>query len=72
MSRDKQIEEMAKEICAKCKSDTGCSRKICTMAYREAEHLFDKDYCKASEVALEDLETKPLILITNSISSLML
>lgn len=56
MTENKQIEEMAKEICAKCKFDTGCSRKICTMAYREAEFLVELGYAKASDVAREIFE----------------
>lgn len=48
MSKE-QIEEMAKEICSKCKSDTECKRVICTMAYREAEYLYGKGYRKKSE-----------------------
>ena len=62
MNKEKQIEEMAKEICAKCKSDTGCKRKICTMAYREAEHLVSIGYRKASDVARGIFEEIEIVL----------
>ena len=63
MSREKQVEEIAKIICAKCKSDTACERVICTMAYREAEELHQKGYRKSEEVAREIFEEIEEIVI---------
>ena len=55
MNRDKQIEEIAKEICKCCNSDAPCINVkksiICDDAYKEATALYNAGYRKASEVA---------------------
>ena len=56
MSREKQIEEMAKEICAVCHAYKNCVNTTpCTMAYKEAEELYkDKGYRKQEWISVED------------------
>ena len=52
MSRDKQIEEMASVLMSKCDSEIDCSKKAdCDLC--RAEHLYEKGYRKASDVAEE-------------------
>ena len=57
---NKQIEEIAREVCAICSSDGDCNSflksVICHSAYLEAEHLYNAGYRKASEVAREIFE----------------
>lgn len=59
MSRDKQIEEMARDLCnATQKTNQGCNsicypRGMCAHCKVMAEHLYDAGYRKASEVAEE-------------------
>lgn len=48
-SKEKQIEEMAKEICIKCKDITYCSHEKCTMCYKVAEELISQGYRKLLE-----------------------
>lgn len=46
--RDKQIEEMATVLMAKCDSEVDCSKKAdCDMC--RAEHLYEKGYRKISD-----------------------
>lgn len=52
-SRDKQIEEMAKDICIECPFIKCIPCKICH-SWVYAEEAFDKGYRKASEV-VEDV-----------------
>lgn len=43
MSREKQIKEMANDICTACGEHTKCPREIpCSMAWIEAEYLYKK------------------------------
>ena len=49
MSKEKQIEEMAKSNCAFCRSRTNCKLDTCDCAYEEAEHLYNAGYRKQSE-----------------------
>ena len=55
MSRDKQIEEMARDLCERC--DNGIcffDKKPCDLKceeYTNARYLYEKGYRKASEVA---------------------
>lgn len=55
MSREKQIEEMAKDMCDCCKavfSDIGeCKKHICDEARKYAEALYNAGYRKQSEGA---------------------
>ena len=52
MNKEKQIEEMASVLMAKCDSELDCSKKAdCDMC--RAENLYIKGYRKASDVALE-------------------
>ena len=44
--KEKQIEEIAKEICIKCKDITYCSHEKCTMCYKVAEELISQGYRK--------------------------
>ena len=59
MSRDKQIEEMAKEICnATQKTNQSCNsicfpRGMCAHCKVMAEHLYNASYRKASDLAEE-------------------
>ena len=59
MSREKQIEEMARELCdATQKTNQGCNsicypRGMCAHCKVMAEHLYNAGYRKASEVAEE-------------------
>lgn len=54
MNTEKQIEEMAKDICEICRPYTKCTTDAeCIMANVEAEKLVAKGYRKASEVARE-------------------
>lgn len=48
MSKEKQIEEMAKAICEVCKCDGDCDATICSSAFVEAEHLYNAGYRKQS------------------------
>ena len=60
MSRDKQIEEMGKELCdATQKTNQGCNsicypRGICAHCKVMAEHLYKAGYRKASDVARDE------------------
>ena len=55
MNKDKQIEEMASVLMSKCDSEIDCSKKAdCDLC--RAEHLYEKGYRKASEVAREIFE----------------
>ena len=62
MSRDKQIEEMAKELCdAMQKTNQGCNsicypRGMCAHCKVMAEHLYNAGYRKSTEVAEEIFE----------------
>ena len=49
MSKEKQIEEMAKANCDFCRSKTNCKLDTCDCAYEEAEHLYNAGYRKQSE-----------------------
>ena len=49
MSKEKQIEEMAKTSCAYCRSIHNCSLDTCESAYEEAEHLYNAGYRKQRE-----------------------
>ena len=53
IAKEKQIEEMAKEICKICSSDGECINVkksiICKDTYKEAEHLYKAGYRKQSE-----------------------
>ena len=58
MSRDKQIEEMAKLICSTCQRELDpCSgEKPCRSAIAESNDLYNAGYRKASDVAREIFE----------------
>lgn len=51
MNRDKQIEEMAKDICHLGRKCPDCSRQAMCKAVNYASRFYDKGYRKASEVA---------------------
>ena len=52
MSRDKQIKEMAKDICVECSSPHCIPRKNCS-SWIYAEKAVDKGYRKSADVARE-------------------
>lgn len=57
MNRDKQIEEMAKDICrVEERCIVGCQPTPKCRAFKYAERSVDKGYRKASEVAEEIIE----------------
>ena len=61
MSRDKQIEEMARDLCECYNCDGTCyqDKKPCDLKcdeYTNAQYLYSKGYRKASEVAREIFE----------------
>lgn len=46
MEQEKQIREMARDICENCRTLTKCDKDICTMAYKTAEYLTEKGWKK--------------------------
>ena len=61
MSRDKQIDEMAKIMCEECAKDTSpChyakAGNMCDSVLKVAEFLYNAGYRKASDVAREIFE----------------
>ena len=52
MSKDKQIEEIAKAMCGGCPDNKECIHCLCADWYR-AEALYNAGYRKQSEVAME-------------------
>ena len=55
MSREKQIEEMARDMCGLGRDCHGCTSSMSYVckAKKYAERAVDKGYCKQSEVARE-------------------
>ena len=60
MSRDKQIEEMAKLMCEDCARDGACrvakSGEMCDSVLEQAKWLYNAGYRKSTEVAEEIFE----------------
>ena len=57
MNKEKQIREMARDICENCRTLTKCDKDICTMAYKTTEHLIEKGWKKEIQgewVSVED------------------
>ena len=66
MNKEKQIEEMASVLMAKCDSELDCSKKAdCDMC--RAENLYIKGYRKASDVAREIFEEIETLLYLNAL-----
>lgn len=55
MSKEKQIEEMAKVMCGSCPDNNECMRCLCATWY-DAEALYKAGYRKQSEVVEEIFE----------------
>ena len=49
MEQEKQIREMARDICENCRTLTKCDKDICTMAYKTTEHLIEKGWKKETQ-----------------------
>ncbi len=57
MSKEKQIEEMAKAICSACAIRENCKLEdVCRATLQESEALYNAGYRKQSEVAREIFE----------------
>lgn len=52
MDREKQIEEIAKAMCAGCPDNKECMHCLCADWYK-AESIYNAGYHKQSEVAME-------------------
>lgn len=74
MSREKQIEEMAKDMCACCReavTNNECELGGCDGVRQHAEALYNSGYRRASDVAEEifaELKTKAPFFCENQIA----
>ena len=67
MNREKQIEEMAKDICHLGRKCPDCSRQAMCKAVNYASRFYDKGYRKASDVAGEIFEEIEKLLKRNEL-----